>query len=193
MMKKRLPIALTFILGCLALSFSLLLSVHQVYGDTDIRKMTPIFNGNDGIEPKLKLIECSAYDEIFNPSSYPNYNFRSQKVVYATEAWGAKRKKDSLPSYISRTIFIKFYYFQYPEDAVIYPYLPDERANVLGVMKVPPWPDSANLGDKTMWLGNDTVLFVKGKVLVRVDVVSGVLTKDMKYLEKIARIVADRL
>ena len=192
-MKKRLSIVFIVIFGYLAITFSLFSSVHSVYGETILRKATPIFDGNDGFEPKLNLIECSSFEDIYNPKSYPDSHFRSNKVIYFTEFWGVKRTKGSPSNYIERSINIDLYYFQYPGDAAIYPYLLDERVNVLGAMRVSPWGETADLGEKTMWLGTRTVLFVKGKVLARVDVKSKTLTKDNNYLKKIAQIIYDKL
>lgn len=194
-MKRRLAFFRTIIFVCIT-AFIFLFSYNtynKVYGDIETREMTPIFDGNDGLKPTLKLIGCHGLYDNFKPNSYSKFGFRSRKVLYVTETWGAKTTKNSPPSSIARVLTIQLYYFEYPEDAAIYPYLPDERVNVLGAMKVPPWPKTANLGDKTMWLSTDTVLFAKGKVLVRIDINSKTLTQDINYLEKIARIVATKL
>lgn len=79
-MKKRLPIIITMLLGYLMFAISLFPSIHRVYGETVLKKVAPIFNGNDGLEPKLKLIECSSFEDTYNPKSYPDYNFRSKKL-----------------------------------------------------------------------------------------------------------------
>ena len=169
--------------------FLILISINQAFCDSEDRPMSPIFDGKDGLYPELKLIRCYGYDQTFKPGIYSNLGFRSTKVTRIDESWAAKKAKNTSNTYIGRLINITRYYFQYSNDPLVYFKLPDER--VATSSAIPPWPEKADIGEKTIWFSDDYVIFVKGKVLVQLHVNSNKLDKN--YIEKIARIIEKRL
>ncbi|MHC9543254.1 MAG: hypothetical protein AB9903_27400 [Vulcanimicrobiota bacterium] len=180
---KKLRFSLLMVL------FLILISINQAYCDSEDRPMSPIFDGKDGLYPELKLIRCYGYDQTFNPGIYSDLGFQSTKVIRIDESWAAKKAKNTPDTYIGRLINITRYYFQYSNDPLVYLKLPDDRITTSSV--IPPWPEKADIGEKTIWFSDDYVIFVKGKVLVQLHVNSKKLYRN--YIEKIAHIIEKKL
>ena len=175
------------------LTFISCLHYCPVFADDDYRQMQPVFDGKDGLVPVLKLSECIGYNQTFAPNEYSHTGFSSTKVLSVTEVWAACKRKDLAPSEINRIITIRLWYCENSKDALLYPYLPDDRVSIFGALNVPRWPSTSEVGDKTLWFGNEAILFTKGKVLVAIEINSTILIKDRLYLEKIARLIEKKL
>jgi len=186
-MKMRLFIVI--IIMIISGSILLYLSTGKLLA-SDWKSMSPIFDGNAG-NVKLHFEHCKGYDHITNwkgvtGAEKMKKNFKSKQWTKAEEVW---------TGYGIVTIYR--WYFDCPEDAVLYP----ETNLVTGSMmfpgwannssELPKWADKAFVGDKTCWLSSDTLIFTKGKVLVRIDVNPPTLGKD--YTQKIAENIVKKL
>jgi len=128
----------------------------DVLGFSNKRTATPIFDGNvlNG-KYKLTLEDCTAYD--LTPDDrkevlYLGSKFKSKKWTYIEETWS-----DPL-------VVIKRYYFTCQEDALNFAYYAS------GSLPFKGWSQTHDIGDKTGWRTNDSLFFVKGKILVFIQV-----------------------
>jgi len=146
-------------------------------GFSNERTATPIFDGNvlNG-KYKLSLDECTAYDvtpddmkEILHSGS----KFKSKKWTCIEETWS-----DPL-------VVIRRYYFIRQEDALIFAYYAS------GSLPFKGWSPTHDIGDKTGWRTNDSLFFVKGKVLVFIQVNPSSLGRD--FVRSIAESIEKKL
>jgi len=129
------------------------------------------------VDPSLRFVTSeSGINNIIIPKK-AREKMKSQTIVDVEERWrGADRE-----------VNIYRYYFDCKDDAVLFPCL--DIIDFDG--RFPGWSKTAEIGDKTCWMGLKVVCFVKGKVLVIVEVKSQ--TTDRAYTEKIARYLEKKL
>ncbi len=162
---------------------------------------------------KLELLCCEEWKEKFDKTlKGPDYSnppdniireFKTNIIRYVCEEWRTNcpnNKKD-----FRCNIVIRRWYFKNQNDATLYPEVPN--SGVTGTHGFLYWykddygddySSSDKIEDRTYWMGDNVVLFVKGNVLVRVDLDDWsygffVHKKDRSYIKSIARYVAKKL
>jgi hypothetical protein len=147
--------------------------------------MTPIF---DGSKYHLNLLYCHGYEtgpvkkENFDVPwlSYVDKNvvkkFKFRKFAYIEESWKSR----------DLDVKIERWYFDNPEDPVLWA---ESGIETDGWPTI--WSKKADVGDKTWWLHQFDMFFIKRNVLVRVFVNPMGLDENTKnHTRKIARAVA---
>lgn len=172
---------------------------------------TPILDNK--FHDKLELLCCKEWEEKFDKTlKGPDYSnlpdniireFKTDVIRYVCEEWQAnclKNKED-----FDCNIVIRRWYFEDQNDAALYPEVP--HSGVTGTHRFLNWykdnyrddySPSDRIEDRTYWMGDNVVLFVKGNALVRVDLDDWsygffVQKKDRSYIKSIARYVGNKI
>lgn len=142
------------------------------------KPMKAFFDGNDGLLPPLTLQSCFGDNYHTSDEDPPMPNeFKSKKWTRIDEWWKGK----------SRILTITRWYFEYPQDALIY-----HKIRGIGTSSPFTFPGWAkDIGDGNFWCGDKCVFFVKKNVTVSVSVNSKILGKS--YIESIAKRIAEKL
>ena len=155
---------------------------------SEAAKVPPIFDGDDGVNyPKLHL------DSSYSWKLHIDKDFKldSNHFIRRKELWGASTTSRE-ESAFNRFIAIEYWEMVSHNDACSYP-------NEVGGMTGLPWTgwdSTTTIGDRTYWHPNKKcVIFVKGKILVKVDVrVNRNYKQDIKwYIERVAKKIATKL
>lgn len=148
---------------------------------SDNHKVSPIFDGNDGIPGLTLELEWSyARDHDPNPAAYP------VRHTYYDEAWGSVKSKDPGKEKLARIIEIRRWRLPSADEAIEFP----RRSSVFGEFPWPGWSLVPDIGDRTYWYGSRDVSFVKENWFVRIRVHSAM---GKEYTAKIARIILKKL
>lgn len=148
----------------------------------------------DGSAYNLKLFDCWGYKSLIVKKDLKEMGmrgaedivdkFKSKKYTYIMESWESRDRT----SY-SYNVAIKRWYFQYPEDPVLW-----AESGIETNGRTTIWAEKADVGDKTWWLHQFDMFFVKGNVLVRVHVTPMVMDENTRnYTRNIAEAVERKL
>jgi hypothetical protein len=173
MKKASLIIIITFMATCFSS-----VSMIKACSSYDSRFIQPIFEGEK--ESPIFLLD-SKETRSMDVKKEPIKGLRSKKILYAEECWVRKQDPGGI-------VYVKRWYFQNAHDALLWPEIEDMRFG----FTFREWPPKKpEVGDKDLWMGENRVLFAKGKVIVRVEVNSKKLGKE--FTIRVAKNIAQKL
>ena len=189
-MRKRVFIIITVSICAIFFCFFICNEVRAEAGDDPREDLSPIFDGK--ADPELKFQDCKGYKDcpVDNWEKFiPKFAAKRDSAIEAARKIKSKKVTDREEVWNSNrtTVYITSTYFEYSEDAALYPY----TTLCTNSHEFEGWSEKPDVGERSCWISPTEVIFVKGRYLVKVFVPS--LNKCTDYVRKIARSIADKL
>ncbi len=168
-------------LKILAFILLLLITTAALAGAHSAQKMTPIYDGKDGLLPPLRLQNCLGRVQVQDGA----YGLSSRTITRISEVWYSGPVQVEGES--SRLIEIRLWYF---DNAADIPYFPTIPGKVMGSVAFPGWDRTAEFGDRSLRINPARVLFSKGNVLVDISLGSLQLARSgsiRSHVDAVAR------
>lgn len=159
----------------------LLIPTAVVAGAHSGQKMTPIYDGKDGLLRPLRLRNCLGWVQAQDGA----YGLSSRTITMVDEVWYSGPARAEGES--SRLVEIRLWYF---DNAADIPYFPTIPGKVMGSVAFPGWDRTAEFGDRSLRINPARVLFSKGNVLVDISLGSLQLARSgsiRSYVDAVAR------